>query len=85
MRALVIVAALVLAGCAGPKPQIRTVEVKVPIATKCAAQAPSVPDYATDHLTLDESIHDLVRALLIERLQLRAENGELRAGLEGCR
>lgn len=87
MRALVILAALLLVGCAGHAGpvQVKTVTVKVPVAVSCTPSIPPAPDYATARLTLDESVYDLVKAVLVELLQLRAENAELRAGLEGCK
>lgn len=43
-RAVTIIAALLLAGCATPRePAIRTVEVKVPVPVACVERVPELP------------------------------------------
>lgn len=78
--------ALLLAGCAStPKePAIRTVEVKLPVRVACKPAPVAEPSYATETLDLSADIFVMVRALLVEREQRRAEAAELRGAIASC-
>lgn len=82
--ALIACAAIALTGCATPRERIKTVEVKVPVAVACAPTIPPKPSYEGDTVDLNGNIFELVRALLIEREQRKAEITEVRAALVGC-
>ncbi len=83
MKRFVLVA-LLLAGCAHTQPQIVTKEVRVPISVPCKVTEPAVPSYAADTVGLDEDLFGLVRALLVDREQRKAEAVELRAAVKAC-
>lgn len=86
MRVLVVVIALALAGCgsAGKLPP-RTIEVRVPVATKCTPDIDPKPTYATEAVDLSADLFELVKALLIERDQRTAREAELQAAVDACR
>lgn len=75
-----------LAACATkpPEPVVRTVTVQVPIRVPCKPTVPAVPTYAADAISLEAGIFDLVKALLIDREQRKAESTELRGAIASC-
>lgn len=80
--------ALALSACATtPEPQIRTVEVKVPIAVKCAVDpGPESPFSDTpEALRAAGDLFEKVKLLLAGRAQRDARLTELQASISGCR
>jgi hypothetical protein len=81
-------AALLLAACASTsEPKIRTVEVQVPVAVHCAADAGNDPQYADtpDALKAASDLFERVKLLLAGRAQRDARLAELKAANSGCR
>ena len=78
------VAGLVMAGCAHTEPRVVVKEVKVPVSVPCKVAEPATPAYAADAVDLDSPLFNLVRALLVEREQRKAETTELRAAVRAC-
>lgn len=86
MRALLIVCALVLAGCAGrAEPEIQYVRVEVPVQVPCRAPDVAVPPWAAAGLRKGDSLEVKVRALLAERRQRVGYELELNAAIGACR
>lgn len=86
MRVLVVLLALALAGCGtAGKPRIKTVEVRVPVPTKCTPDIGPKPTYATETADLSADLFELVKVLLIERDQRTAREAELQAAVDACR
>jgi hypothetical protein len=83
--ALAALLAVGLAGCGTTKPRVVTQEVRTPVLVRCVADLAPAPTYAGDLTSLDGTIFDLTRALLIEREQRKVRELELNAALEGCR
>jgi PBP1b-binding outer membrane lipoprotein LpoB len=85
MRALVLLAALVLAGCASTAPVIT--EVKVPVSVPCVKpeQIPQRPDYETPKLTPDATDGNKVLALARDWARSRGYEGKLEAIVSECR
>lgn len=79
MKWLALVLALALAGCATPKERIVYKEVRVPVSVPCKVKEPVQPAYAADDVSLGAPLFELVRSLLVEREQRKAEAIELRA------
>lgn len=79
-----ILAAFALASCAHTEPRIVYRDVKVPISVPCKVTLPDEPVYATQGLTLDEPLFDLVRAVLVELEQRKADQVEARAAAKSC-
>lgn len=77
---------LALTACAHtPREPVTVVrEVKVPISVPCKITEPAQPAYAADAVSLDAPLFDLVRSLLVEREQRKAEAVELRAAVKSC-
>lgn len=85
MRALLIVCALVLAGCAGrAEPEAQYIRVEVPVQVPCRAPDVAVPPWAADGLRKGDSLEVKVRALLAERRQRAGYEALLRAALLSC-
>lgn len=85
MRALAVVAALALAGCASkPCGPPQTVRVEVPVSVPCRVAVPPAPELPTDLLEPEAPIWDQMRALRAERLRLRAHVRMLEAAVQGC-
>lgn len=82
MRYLILV--LTLSSCAIFEPRIITKEVKVPVSVPCVKSIPEKPPHFTGSLLTTDSIHDKVKALLLDNNALNADNLQLRAILEGC-
>ncbi|POF89631.1 hypothetical protein [Pseudomonas putida] len=86
MRALLIVCALVLAGCAGrADPETQYVRVEVPVQVPCRAPDVAVPAWAADGLRKGDSLEVKVRALLAERRQRIGYEKQLVAAVSACR
>lgn len=82
---LAILLALGLAGCAtAPGPPV---EVKIPVAVKCASAMPSRPTWADGKPAIDEAsdIFALVQLVLAGRDQRDAYIAELEGATSGCR
>jgi hypothetical protein len=80
--------ALTLTACATPRePEVRTVEIKVPVAVPCAAPLPAKPDLADTPAALQgaANLAERVRLLLIGREQRDGYIVELEASTKGCR
>ncbi len=75
---------ILLSGCATPAPKIEYREVKVAVPVPCKTTEPVVPEYATGKVDLASPIFELVRAVLIELEQRKAETVELRAANRAC-
>lgn len=80
MKRLMIVIALVLAGCATP--QVGPV-VKQAVSTACDAPVPEKPVYPADQLTGNEDIFTLVKVLWADRKARIAYELKLEP-LKGC-
>ncbi len=82
--AWVLLAVILLAGCATKCDAPKVVRVDVPVSTPCVVDVPPPPDLATATLTPEAGIWDQMRALRAERLQLRGYVKVLEAALQGC-
>ena len=69
MRLAIIAAMVLLAGCAGQEPEVRTVRVEVPVLIPCKTDTVEVPAFAASGLKKSDSLEVKVRALLAERKQ----------------
>ncbi|MBA6134677.1 hypothetical protein [Pseudomonas juntendi] len=86
MRTLLIVCALVLAGCAGrSEPETKYIRVEVPVQVPCRAPEVAVPPWAAAGLRKTDSLEVKVRALLAERRQRIGYEKQLEAAVESCR
>lgn len=86
MRALRLIPLLALAACAhSPTPQIRTVEVRVPVAVPCPVDLPE-PNYSdTDAALLAApDIFERVKLLLAGREERAAQDRMERAARTAC-
>ena len=84
MRYLLVVLAMVLFGCAGRGPEVRTVRVEVPVLVPCRTKAVAVPPWAAEGLKKSDSLELKVRALLAERRQRIGYERELVAAVVAC-
>ena len=68
------------------EPEVRTVEVRVPVRAPCTATPPAEPDFAdTDDALRQASNHvERVRLLVVGRLQRIAHDAELHAYAQAC-
>lgn len=86
MRVLLIVCALLLAGCAGrAEPEAQYVRVEVPVQVPCRPPEVAVPPWAAAGLRKTDSLEVKVRALLAERRQRIGYEKQLEAGVASCR
>jgi len=85
MRVLLMGLAVLLAGCAGREPEVRTVRVEVPVQVPCKTQEVAVPPWAADGLKKSDSLELKVRALLAERRQRIGYERQLVAAVGACR
>ena len=76
--------ALVLAGCAGREPEVRTVRVEVPVLVPCKTSTVAVPPWAAVGLKKSDSLEVKVRALLAERRQRIGYERQLVAAITAC-
>lgn len=91
VRVLPIAAALALSACAGgerPEPQIRTVEVRIPVPQPCDAASrlgsPAAYPDTDEALRVAETLFDQVRLLLAGRVLRIARNDALEAAVQTC-
>lgn len=77
--------ALVLVGCVGREPEVRTVRVEVPVLVPCKTREVVVPAWAAAGLKKTDSLELKVRALLAERRQRIGYERELVAVSGSCR
>lgn len=84
---LILVLALMLAGCATTEPTIKIVtqRVEVPVAVPCKEVALAVPDYCFDKLTVDNDIFDKTKCLLSDRENSKGYETELLAKFNACK
>lgn len=87
MKGLLIVLALLLAGCAGqvtepPEPVV--VRVEVPVVVPCRTERVQRPVFAVDVLPIGASIAEQMRALRAERLQRKGYEKRLEAAVAAC-
>jgi hypothetical protein len=84
MKWMVATFALVLAGCATPSSEIRTVRVEVPVQVPCKAPITEAPAFAAAGLKKSGSLEVKVRALVAERSQRIGYGKELVAAVVAC-
>jgi hypothetical protein len=83
---LVIIAALVLSGCATTEPVINTViqKVEIPVAIPCKAAVPPAPDFHFKGLVTEQDIFDKSKTVLADRKLHLGYEAELLAALNSC-
>ena len=84
MKPFVVLLALVLNGCAGREPEVRTVRVEVPVLVPCKTKEVAVPPWAVAGLNKSDSLEVKVRALLAERRQRIGYERQLVAAAQAC-
>lgn len=84
MRLLLIGLVVLLAGCAGREPEVRTVRVEVPVLVPCKTQEVAAPSWAAAGLKKNDSLEVKVRALLAERRQRVAYERILLSAISAC-
>lgn len=84
MKALLVVLAMVLTGCAGRPPEVRTIRVEVPVLVPCKTKEVAVPPWAAQGLKKSDSLELKVRALLAERRQRIGYERQLVAAVDAC-
>ena len=84
MKLLLVVLALVLAGCATKEPAVPTVRVEVPVLVPCRTKEVVVPPWAAVGLKKSDSLEVKVRALLAERRQRIGYERQLVAAIAAC-
>ncbi|AZC88434.1 Phage protein [Pseudomonas chlororaphis subsp. piscium] len=84
MKLLLLGVVVLLAGCAGREPEVRTVRVEVPVQVPCRTQDVAVPIWATAGLKKSDGLEQKVRALLAERRQRSGYERELVAAVRAC-
>lgn len=84
MKPFLVVLALVLTGCAGREPEVRTVRVEVPVLVPCKTKEVAVPPWAAAGLKKSDSLEVKVRALLAERRQRIGYERQLVATAQAC-
>jgi hypothetical protein len=85
MKALLLVVVLVLAGCAGRTPEVRTVRVEIPVQVPCKTEEVAVPAWAAAGLKKSDPLEVKARALLAERRQRIGYEKQLVAAVGACR
>jgi len=83
MRALMLLAALALAGC-GAVPRVEIQEVKVPVPVECREPVPDRPSMPTEALAADADPFELLRAALAEIDRREGYEVRLLAALKVC-
>ncbi|WP_301620006.1 hypothetical protein [Stutzerimonas stutzeri] len=86
MRVLLLMAFVVLAGCAidPSEPEPRIVRVEVPVEAPCRAEPVAVPPWGAEGLRKTDSLEVKVRALLAERRQRIGYEKQLAALVSSC-
>jgi hypothetical protein len=84
MKLLLVGVVVLLAGCAGREPEVRTVRVEVPVRVPCKTQEVAVPAWAAAGLKKSDDLELKVRALLAERRQRIAYERELVVAAGAC-
>lgn len=84
MKLLLVGVVVLLAGCAGREPEVRTVRVEVPVPVPCKTQEVAVPAWAAAGLKKSNDLELKVRALLAERRQRIAYERELVVAAGAC-
>lgn len=84
MKSFLLLLALVLTGCAGREPEVRTVRVEVPVLVPCKTKEVAVPPWAAAGLKKSDSLEVKVRALLAERRQRIGYERQLVAAAQAC-
>ena len=84
MKSFLVLLALVLTGCAGREPEVRTVRVEVPVLVPCKTKEVAVPPWAAAGLKKSDSLEVKVRALLAERRQRIGYERQLVAAAQAC-
>lgn len=86
MRVGLMMAVVLLTGCAGQVPpvEVRTVRVEVPVQVPCKVEKIEPPAWAADRLRKSDSLEVKVRALLAERLQRQGYVDQLATALAAC-
>ena len=84
MKALALLAAALLAGCAAQESRLEPVEVRVPIPVRCRVQLPAEPAWAMDASAQDADIDALMAAALAELKQREGYEIELKAAAAAC-
>ncbi|WP_047217194.1 hypothetical protein [Delftia lacustris] len=83
MRAILLLAALALAGCSSvPRVEVQTVKVPVPV--ECREPVPDRPSMPTDTLAEDADPFELLRAALAEIDRREGYEVRLLAALMAC-
>lgn len=85
MKLLLVGLVVILAGCAGREPEVRTVRVEVPMLVTCKTQEVAVPPWSAASLKKADSLEMKVRALLSERRQRMGYELQLEAAVTACR
>ena len=77
---------LMMVGCSS-KPVVKTeiVYVDRAVMISCVKEIPQKPEFQLDNLKRPQNPYTKLKALKIERLQLKAYSNELEATLEGCK
>lgn len=83
MRAILLLAALALAGC-GAVPRVEVQEVKVPVPVECREPIPDRPSMPTEALADDADPFELLRAALAEIDRREGYEVRLLAALMAC-
>ena len=83
MRAILLLAALGLAGC-GSVPRVEVQEVKVPVPVECREPIPDRPAMPTETLADDADPFELLRAALAEIDRREGYEVRLLAALLSC-
>lgn len=84
MKSAILLAALLLTGCAGLMPAPKVVEVKVPVQVQCKVVPPERPLFAVDGLPVGSGIWEQMKALRAERMQRIGYEVELEAAVRAC-
>jgi PBP1b-binding outer membrane lipoprotein LpoB len=82
---IVMIVVLLLAGCS-TRTVVETVRVNIPVPIQCVERTniPPSPPSALKVITIESTPGDKIKAILVEREQLRQSDNELRALIQGC-
>lgn len=84
---IIIVSALLLAGCGTTKPVVDVViqRVEIPIEVPCKVDIPDKPSFNFDNLKDEDTLFDKTKSLLADRKLHLAYEEELLAALKACK